>query len=334
MLYKSSSDNVLRFMKMDIKKILPVIGLIILIYILSTLDLPTIIEIFSNINPIYSILSFFSIVPIVLLTNIQWQILLKKQKIHVSFLYSLKNIFIGYFYGFITPGGIGAYTRALYLKHESKAPLPKCVSNIITFNTIDFITLLLLGTIGALLLSGQFPDLFLPILVVLIIVLFLFVFFLKKEKSKIVFTKLVQSKIFATVKDRLEDPIESFYENLPSFKDVLLPFTISIIGWIVRFSELYLISKLFQIHVPYIYFILIIAVADVIAAIPISIFGLGIREGSLISLFSIFSIIPEKIVSLSLFWFVLVWFFPSAIGAIITVFESKNIGQLTSKKII
>jgi hypothetical protein len=317
---------------MDVKKFLPIIGIIILVYIISTLDLSTIVDIFLEIDIKYSLLSLFAIIPIVLSSNIQWQILLKKQKINVSFLNSFKNIFIGYFYGFITPGGFGAYIRAWYLKYDSKAPLPKCVSNIITFNTIDYITLLLLGAVGALLLSGQFPNLFLPIIIVLIIVLSLFVFFLKKEKSKIVFTKLVQSKIFAALKDRIEDPIESFYENLPSFKDVILPFFISIIGWIIRFSELYIISLLFDIHVPYFYFIFIIAVADVIATIPISIFGLGVREGSLITLFSIYSIIPEKILSLSLFWFALVWFFPSIIGAIITVFESKKIGPIPSKK--
>lgn len=317
---------------MDIKKLLPIIGIGILIYIISTLDLHTIIDIFLKIDIKYSLLSLFAIIPIVISTNIQWQILLKKQKINISFLHSLKNIFIGYFYGFITPGGLGSYIRAWYLKYDSKAPLPKCVSNIITLNTIDYITLLLLGSIGALLLSGQFPNLFLPIIIVFIIILSLFVFFLKKEKSKIVFTKLVESRIFAALKDKIEDPIESFYENLPSFKDVLLPFAISIVGWIIRFSELYIISILFDIHVPYPYFIIIVAVADVIATIPISIFGLGIREGSMITLFSIYSVVPEKILSLSLFWFVLVWFFPSVVGAIITVFESKKIGPLPSKK--
>ena len=324
--------NAIKLNVMDVKKILPIIGIIILIYIITTLDLQKIITVFSDINPIYSVLAFFSIIPIVLLTNIQWQILLKKQKIHVSFLYSLKNIFIGYFYGFITPGGFGAYTRALYLKHESKSPLPKCVSNIITFNTIDYITLLLLGAVGGLLLSGIFPLLFLSIVIVLAIVTILFLFFLKKEKSKIVFTKIVQSRIFRTVKDRMEDPIDSFYENLPTFKDVLLPFFISTFGWIVRFSEFYIISRLFSIDVPYHYFILIVAVANVVATIPVSIYGLGTREASLISLFSIYSIIPEKIVSLSLFWFVLVWFSPSVIGAIITLIESKKLGPITSKK--
>jgi len=162
---------------MNLKKLLPIIGIIILLFIIATLDLNEIYVVFSNINPIYSFLCFFAILPVVILTNIQWQILLKKQRIHVSFFYSLKNIFIGYFYGFISPGGIGAYTRSLYLEHESSAPLGKCLSNIIIFNTIDYLSLLLLGAIGAVLLSSIYPNLFVVIIVVIVVVISLLLTF-------------------------------------------------------------------------------------------------------------------------------------------------------------
>jgi uncharacterized protein (TIRG00374 family) len=317
---------------MNLKKILPIIGIIILFIIIATLDLNKIYEVFSNINPLYSIISFLAILPILLLTNIQWQILLKKQRIKVSFFYSLKNIFIGYFYGFISPGGIGAYTRAIYLEDESKTPLGKCLSNIIIFNTIDYLSLLLLGAIGAILLSSIYPYLFAVIIVIIFIVLFLLLFFLKKEKSKNLFLRIIQTRIFETVKERLTESLDSFYEDLPRFKDVLIPFSISIIGWIVRFAELFFISRLFSIDVPFVYFILIIAVANVIASIPITIYGLGTREASLISMFFMFDVVPEKVLSLSLFWFTIIWFSPSVIGSIITYFETKKFRKISLNK--
>lgn len=311
---------------MNIKKWIPIVGIIILIILLSTLDFEEIINIFSKINPLHSFLCFFASAPLILLSTIEWQLLLRKQKIHVSFGYSIKNFFIGYFYGFITPGAFGAYTRSLYLSHESKAPLPKCVSNIIIFNTIDYLALLLLGLVGAIFLSSIVPYLFYSIIIVIAVVIILFLFLFKNKRSKIVFTKIVQSKVFATLRDRLEDSIDSFYEDLPRFRDVLLPFALSVFGWIVKFIELFLISKLFSIEVPIIYFVLIIAVADVIASIPISIYGLGTRELALVSLFSAssFNVVNEAIVSLSLFWFVVIWLPPSIIGAFVTYFETKK----------
>ena len=319
---------------MNIRKLLPAIGIVILIYILITIDIETIILNFSDIKPIYLILSFLSLIPILLITNYEWRLILKKQKINVSYIYSLKNILIGYFYGFITPGGLGAYTRTFYLQDESGAPIQKCVSNVIILNTVDYISLLLLGIIGGILVSSRFPYLFVLILIMFIIALTLFLLFLRKETLANFLNRMLQHKIFNLLRDKLNSSIDSFFIDMPNPRDLLIPFTVSILGWILRFSELYLISKLFSIEIPYIYFIFIIAIANVVASLPVTIYGLGTREMTMISLFSIFSISPERIVSLSLFWFVIVWLFPSILGAAIAVKEGKFINKSKPKVMI
>jgi len=306
---------------MNIRKLLPAIGIVILIYILITIDIEKIILNFSGIKPIYLILSFLLLFPILLITNYEWQIILKKQKINVSYIYSLKNILIGYFYGFITPGGLGGYTRTVYLQNESGAPIQKCVSNIIILNTVDYISLLILGIIGGIFISSRFPHLFFIIIIIFIITISLFLLFLRKEILKNFLNRMFQHKIFDLLRHKLNSSIDSFFIDMPKPNDLIIPFAVSILGWILRFSELYLISKLFSIEIPYIYFILIVALANVVASIPVTIYGLGTREMTMISLFSIFSVSPERIVSLSLFWFVIIWLFPSILGAAFAVKE-------------
>ncbi len=311
---------------MNLKKILPIVGIIILVFILFNLDFKEIIRIFSGINPLYSFLCFFAVVPLLLMANIEWQLLLKKQKIHVSFWYSIKNFFFGYFFGFITPGGFGALARSVYLSEESKAPLPKCVSNIIIYNTVEFIAMFLVGAVGAIYLSSIYPSLFYIIILVMLLVIALFLFFFKSKISKVLFAKIVQSKVFATFKDRIEGSIDTFYEDLPKFKDVLLPLSISLTGWFLKCVMLFFISQLFLIDIFFVDFIMIMAVADVIASIPISIYGIGTREAALIPLFYAFNpaITTEQIVSLSLFWFVIIWLMPSIIGAFLILHETKK----------
>jgi uncharacterized protein (TIRG00374 family) len=320
---------------MKFKKLLPIVGIIILIVIISTIDLEKIIIIFSKINPIYSILSFFVIIPLLISTTIEWQLLLKKQKIKVSFLYSIKNFLIGYFYGFITPGAFGAYTKSIYLSDESGEPLPKCVSNIIIFNTIDFLGMLIVGAIGAIYLSSIYPNLFYIIIIVIIIVISLFSFFFKEKRSKILFTKIIRSRIFAAVKDRMENSILSFYEDIPKLKDVILPLGISVFGWFLKYIMVFFIAKLFFIEIPFLYFIMVMAVADVIASLPISIYGLGTREAALISMFNFWNVQNEKIISFSLFLYVIFWLTPSIIGSFVTFFETKKLDRfvLTDKTI-
>jgi len=200
----------------------------------------------------------------------------------------------------------------------------KCFVNILILNTIDYIALLSLGVVGAVVLSSRFPS-FLPIVLVLFLIMVtLFVVFLRKETGKKLFQKLVQSKLFNPFREKWSTHIKALYEDLPTFRDLAFPYAISLTGWIVWFSELYLLSKLFSIEVPYLYFILMIAVANVIASLPITIYGLGTREVALIALFSMFTVARENVVSLSLFWYILIWVFPSIIGAAVTLVESRQ----------
>jgi uncharacterized protein (TIRG00374 family) len=244
----------------------------------------------------------------------------------VNYIYSLKNIFIGYFYGFISPGGYGAYARILYLQNESKTSLHKCFSNVILFNTIDYISLLIIGLFSSIILLNISSDLliiFITIIIVLILILSIFLIFMKKDFSKKILIRILNFRIINKFIDntKIKKNVDLFYEDLPNLNFLKTPFLLSILGWFLQFFELFLISKLFEINIPFLYFFAIISIANIVASIPITIYGLGTREIILISLFSIFNIIPEKIVSLSLFWFVIAWIIPSLFGGFISIKE-------------
>lgn len=310
---------------MDWKKLLPVVGIVLLIYVLWRFNLSKILAVFTTINPFYAALGFLALPIILVIINIQWQMILKRQSIHVSFTYSLKNLLIGYFYGIITPGGFGNFLRALYLKHESNTPLPKCIANIVTYDTVDYISLFLIGSIGGLLLLGRYPFLFLLILLMLFTIAILFVFFLRQRTSKHLFQRLIRTQIFQIIQRYMDDQIDSFFEDLPSFKSLLIPFLFSFFSWVVFFTELYFISQLFSIRLPYVTLFFMFAIAGTVATIPVSLYGLGTRDATLVALLALYNIPPENSISFSLFWFMVFWITPSIIGAFVTILESKKL---------
>ena len=53
---------------MKIKNLLPLIGIIILLYILYNLNFQEIINVFQKINPLFTIISFLAIVPLIIST--------------------------------------------------------------------------------------------------------------------------------------------------------------------------------------------------------------------------------------------------------------------------
>lgn len=309
---------------MDWKKLLPIAGIILLIYILWRFDIEKIISLFSTIHPLYAILCFLGYPLLLVVMTIEWQVILKQQSIQVSFVYSLKNTLIGYFYGFITPGGLGSYLRALYLKQESHAPLPKCISNIVTINALDLITVFSFSSIGGLFLLGQNPYLFIISMVILLTIIVLFIFFLRQKKSRQLFNRLLATQIFQIIQRYMDDPIETFYDDLPSIKNLRIPFVISIICCFVFYTELYFIAQLFAIHLPFFTMLFMCAIAGAVATLPISVHGLGTRDAALVALLSLYGVPPENSISFTLFWFTIFWVTPSIIGAFITVVENKK----------
>jgi uncharacterized membrane protein YbhN (UPF0104 family) len=68
-----------------------------------------------------------------------------------------------------------------------------------------------------------------------------------------------------------------------------------------------------------------LAITSSIAVIPISIYGLGTRDATLVALFSLYNIPPENSISFTLFWFTVFFVTPSIIGAFITILENKKL---------
>ena len=119
-----------------IKKFMPLIGVTLLIYLIVDIGTDEIISTFLQISPLYVIIAVMLTLPRVLLRNLGWQLILKKQKIFVSYIKSLKIFLIGYFYGSITPGYIGQLMRIPYLKDETNEPVGKLfINTIICFMT-------------------------------------------------------------------------------------------------------------------------------------------------------------------------------------------------------
>jgi hypothetical protein len=306
---------------MNIKRLLPVTGVIILGYLLIQIDFSEMFEIFDRIPWYLLILFLFASIPVVVISNIEWQYLLKKQNIHVSFLYSMKNIFIGYFFGFITPGGIGGYTRAVYLKDESNNPLEICVFNIGIINTIDIITLFLISIIGAFIYSRIYPVLFYGLIFFCLIWFILLGILIHQKTWTGILSILLRFTMFKPYHKWMKTSVHHLKESLPTKTQVLTTGVLSLIGWILRFSVFYVVIRSFSIEIDYISVVLIIAIANIIAMIPISIYGLGTREAVLLSFFSLYSISANLVISTSLYWFFVIWVIPSIIGAVFSFLE-------------
>lgn len=306
-----------------IKKILPLIGLILLIFLIFEIGLDKIIDTILKISPIFIFIAILITIPRLLIKNYQWQKLLKIQKIKISYYKSLKIYLISYFYGCITPGYLGCLVNIPYLKEETKEPSGKLFINILFLSFFNSVSRLIVVIIGAVLLIDKLPDVLKYAAIFLIINVLFFLYFIKRERGERTLLFFIRILIPKKLKFYFINFVNSFYKDFPQLKKLIIPIILWIPLWFLYSSQIYIIGLSIGIEIPFLFFILIYPITDLVSSIPISAGGLGIREAAAIFILGIFSVPAEKALVLSLAGYLLADLLTGSYGILISATEAK-----------
>ena len=314
------------------KKLLPLIGIVILIYIIYNLNIEDIKNAFISINPIYIVAALSLTLPRVLIRNFGWQLIQKEQKIKLGYFRSLKIFLIGFFYCSITPSFIGHLMRAPYMKEDTGEPYGKLFVNILIDSTLRTISQYLMITIGALLVITYYPILFWKnvsifaiILLIFVINILILIYFIKKERGEKIFHTLIRYIIPKKIKNSSYRFVNTFYKDFPRIHRLILPLLISFIVWTFFFTQEYIIVIAMGLgtKIPYIFFIFLFPLANITGFLPITFAGLGVREGASIFIFStLFGVGEAKILVFTLVGFIITDIFTGFIGFLVSLTEA------------
>ena len=317
------------------KKFLPLIGIVILIYIIYSLDIGKIKDALFSINPIFIVLALTLTLPRLLIRNYAWQLIQKEQKISLSYFESLKIFLIGFFYGSISPGYIGQIMRVPYMKEKTGVPYGKLFVNSTLEVVIHTMSLYGMILLGAFLIMGARPDLFFISALAIFIIIAILLYFVKKERGEKLFYFGIKYFIPKNLKNHLLRFVDTFYTDFPKIRKLIIPMILGVFTWIIIFSQEYIVVLALGIDVPYLYFLLLYPIANIIGFIPITFAGLGTREATAIFLFCTvchFNVFEEEILVVSLVGFLLTDIFTGFLGFLVSLFENhpkNDLSQLT-----
>ncbi|MDP2909509.1 MAG: lysylphosphatidylglycerol synthase transmembrane domain-containing protein [bacterium] len=300
-----------------LKKYSFLIGVLLFIFILSRLNFGYYRQLLAGIR-LSGILLIFSFIillflPSVALKAYRWQRLMKVQGIHYSFIQTFLMYQASVFIGMFTPARVGEASRVFYLKKDHS--LGRSFVSIVLDRLFDMAFLLIFGYLSMFLFLGILKK---EIVVFGIIVTALLLLIISIWKSRLL--QLSLKKIFyyfAPQKhhDSLKLSFQDFFRDLKIYKfgDYAFSFFLTLIIWFAFYLLVYLFAREIGINIPFIYFSSAIAIASLIAFLPISIAGLGTRDAVLLVMFSFFKVPPELTIAVSMF-ILLLTIFISAIG--------------------
>ena len=286
-------------------KLLPVIGIVLFVYILTRVDIAKVIDGFSRINFI-----FFGITIVILAAQhpikaLRWKILVDSYGIKFPLIESLRGWMIGYSLSLITPGKVGDFARAYYLK--GKLETGKALTSVMADRVIDVFVLFVFAIIGiSIFVTNYVKNDFLLFGTYTLFALFVAAIFIFSKKS--IATTLVRPFYYKLTpqkyKKRAKKVYNDFYSGIEILfkkkRAILVTTLITIAFWFVSILGSYTLAIALGLNVSYMFLLIINPIVLIILALPISFSGIGTRDATLIFFFSYLGLTAEVTLSYSI----------------------------------
>ncbi len=280
--------------------LLPLIGVLLLYYIMSKIGIGKIIDAFSSANYYYLLVMLFLLIPMLIVQTAKWQYLLVRQGLRFNFIYLIKLQLISLFYEGVTPGRVGSFIKIAYINKNIKN-LGKSCSSVVIDRALDFLFVASLAFLGSLLVMKSILNMFYISLIIFVLFLAGFAILINKDATRAVVYLFYKILIPKRLKERAKNSFNEFYKNIPSLKSIIITFLLTAVLWIIIYTQAYISARAFNVNVPYLKFMVLFPISVLISLVPITVSGLGTREAVLIKLFEGFGT-PEGIVASSLVW--------------------------------
>ncbi len=295
---------------MALRKYIGIIGIFLFIIILLNLNLSQLLSTVFSANLILVGLSLIPMGFMLLIQSFKWKNILDNSGIRISFKDTTIMFLIGYYYGSITPGKIGDFIRAKFLSNHNDISVGFSFSTVFLDRISDLIVIVYIGFIGIIFLFFTYNIFIMPVYLLAVFflasVIFFSILFNEKLLTKIIttiFFRFLPEKIKSLIDPHVNDFTTNLKILLKNKKILLQTLIFSAVIWSITALGGYLLLLSLRTDVSYLFVLFVIVISSLISLIPVSINGLGTRELTIITLFSIIQLSPEVAFGFSLMIF-------------------------------
>lgn len=276
------------------------VSVALIIFLISRVGLQDILQQFKTTNLWWLVFAISIFTVSNFLGSFQWYLLLKSRGIHLPFGHVLAYYYVGLFFNNFLLGYIGGDAIRIYDISKKSGDSSGAVSSVFMDRFMGFVLLTTLALFSGLLWQNMLKSKTVLFVTIFIfagwILAFIFLFNEKLGHNVGKFVKLFFSS-------RIKVKMSEIYRDINSYKhDKKILGTTAFISFVIQFFRIlvhFFAALSVGLHGHLKFFFLFIPIVALLASLPISIGGIGIRETSGVALFSQLSgFLPERIVAM------------------------------------
>ena len=236
--------------------------------------------------------------------------LLRAKNIRIPLWPVIKIMVTGTFIGTFTPTSLGVEIVRAYgfTKHTSDSV--NAVSAVAINRFVGFISLMFLASLSVFYKREYAEQIGIIWIILIFAVPFILIILGFSGRVRFLFEKKLFAKIkfFPEALQWLSSVGKSFYAYRRYKKTLLLTFFLSIAFQVVRVIICYILAVAIDVNVPFVYFFIITPLVMLFTMLPLSVGGIGVREGSTVYFLGKVGINPTMALSVSLMCFIVAVF--------------------------
>jgi uncharacterized protein (TIRG00374 family) len=238
-------------------------------------------------NPSWALLAVAVFSASNLLGAAQWNVLLRARGIRFPFRTTLSFYYVGLFLNNFLIGYVGGDAFRAFDAAKLSGKASTAISTVFIDRLIGFTVLTTLALVTSIFWSGLLStsNIFFIVLALLLIWMLALLFFFNKT-----FARKLQWLFALTFPRSFLPRLKSFYRDIHAYQEnigaLLRVFGLSLLIQFMRILVHYFAAYAVGVRVSLVYFLIFVPVIALVASLPVSIGGIGVREQSGVLLFS------------------------------------------------
>ncbi len=293
------------------------VGLVLLVILLIQVDYHQVLQVLRGADLWLVAGAMALIFPLIWLKTVRWQRILRSQAVLFRTGPALLSYFGSLFIGFLTPGRLGEFVKALHVSQDCNVPSARAFSTVLTDRLFDLYALLLVGGVALLTLPAGDTQV-LAVMASATALIAPLILFLNPAtfgwiqriglKWKGFGQKLLMPGGWLS---EMRDGVRQLTWNA-----IVVAIILTVLAYLVFFGQCYLLARALRLEVDFIAVSYAVALGSLITLLPISISGLGTREATMIAYLGTQGVAPESALGFSLLVFMTFYLGGGLIGAV------------------
>lgn len=278
-------------------------SIILLLLLLVFVDLEALIQDFRSVNLMLYFIGLAAFVATILTWNLRWQLFMHAAGEMISFRKALSTLVIGVFYSMFLPSVVGTDAGRVYeLAREDNARTANLISTVLLDRVLGLITIALLALLG-LILGSQFANersIVFVVLGTLVVLIGGWLLAFNQRVKTFVFDLIGRLPVIKRFSASLHALYDALYQLHRQPRLLLTAGSVSLINSFCTILATVFAALSIGLDINLIYYFIFMPIIWIIITVPVSIGGLGLREGAFVFFFTQVGVSPADAVAISL----------------------------------